>query len=112
MSNNQTDLPEQQSKQRQYVTLIYAAFIAGLCSIIYELLIATTVSYFMGDSVKFFSLTIGLYMAAMGIGSYISKFITDKLLQRFVIAEILLGLIGGISIPLLYFTYTTTASVS
>lgn len=108
MSKDPIDLPEQQSNHRQYATLIYAAFIAGLCSIIYELLIATTVSYFMGDSVKFFSLTIGLYMAAMGFGSYISKFITDKLLQRFVIAEILLGLIGGISIPLLYFTYTTT----
>jgi spermidine synthase len=109
MSNVQTDLPENQLQQKQSATLIYAAFIAGLCSIIYELLIATTVSYFMGDSVKFFSLTIGLYMAAMGLGSYISKFITDKLLQRFVIAEILLGLIGGISIPLLYFTYTTTS---
>jgi spermidine synthase len=109
MSNDQTDLPESQLQQKQSATLIYAAFIAGLCSIIYELLIATTVSYFMGDSVKFFSLTIGLYMAAMGVGSYISKFITDKLLQRFVIAEILLGLIGGISIPLLYFTYTTTS---
>ena len=109
MSDDQTTWPKQQSKQRQSATLIYAAFIAGLCSIIYELLIATTVSYFMGDSVKFFSLTIGLYMAAMGLGSYISKFITDKLLQRFVIAEILLGLIGGISIPLLYFTYTTTS---
>lgn len=109
MLNDQTDLPENQLQQKQSATLIYAAFIAGLCSIIYELLIATTVSYFMGDSVKFFSLTIGLYMAAMGLGSYISKFITDKLLQRFVIAEILLGLIGGISIPLLYFTYTTTS---
>jgi spermidine synthase len=108
MSDDQSVLPEQQSKQKQSATLIYTAFIAGLCSIIYELLIATTVSYFMGDSVKFFSLTIGLYMAAMGFGSYISKFITDKLLQRFIIAEILLGVIGGISIPLLYFTYTTT----
>ena len=109
MPNDETYLPEGQSKQKQSATLIYAAFIAGLCSIIYELLIATTVSYFMGDSVKFFSLTIGLYMAAMGLGSYISKFITDKLLQRFVIAEVLLGIIGGVSVPLLYFTYTTTA---
>ena len=39
---------------KQSATLIYTAFIAGLCSIIYELLIATTVSYFMGDSVKVF----------------------------------------------------------
>jgi spermidine synthase len=109
MSNDSIDLIQQPYKKKQSATLIYAAFIAGLCSIIYELLIATTVSYFMGDSVKFFSLTIGLYMAAMGVGSYLSKFITDKLIQRFVIAEILLGFIGGISIPLLYFTYTTTS---
>lgn len=87
------------------VTLIYAAFIAGLCSIIYELLIATTASYFLGDSVKYFSLTIGIYMAAMGAGSFVSKYIDDRLLVRFIVAELLLGLFGGISIPALYFAY-------
>lgn len=87
------------------LTLIYAAFIAGLCSIIYELLIATTASYFLGDSVKYFSLTIGIYMASMGIGSFVSKYIDDDLLKKFVVAEILLGLFGGLSIPLLYFAF-------
>jgi spermidine synthase len=87
------------------LTLIYAAFIAGLCSIIYELLIATTVSYFLGDSVKYFSLTIGMYMAAMGLGSFVSKYIDSGLLRKFIVAELLLGLVGGISIPALYFAY-------
>lgn len=105
------DLNDNQDVKRdrtQSITLVYAAFIAGLCSIIYELLIATTVSYFLGDSVKYFSITIGLYMAAMGAGSYFSKFVTQDLLQKFIIAEILLGLLGGLSVPLLYFSYSDT----
>ncbi|WP_268745319.1 MULTISPECIES: polyamine aminopropyltransferase [Vibrio] len=90
------------------LTLIYAAFIAGLCSIIYELLIATTASYFLGDSVKYFSLTIGIYMAAMGVGSFVSKYMDKNLLRKFIVAELLLGLCGGMSIPLLYFSYAYT----
>lgn len=83
----------------------FTIFIAGLCSIIYELLISTTSSYFLGDSVTQFSLVIGIYMAAMGLGSYLSKFITDKLLEWFIKIEIILGLIGGSSVPILYFVF-------
>lgn len=89
-------------------TLIYAVFVAGLCSIVYELLIATTTAYFMGDSVKWFSLTIGLYMAAMGAGAYISKFVQEKLLPSFIAMEVCLGLLGGLSVPVLYFSFSHT----
>lgn len=84
---------------------IIAVFIAGLCSIIYELLISTTTSYFLGDSVKQFSITIGVYMAAMGVGSYLSKFLDQKILSKFVMVELLLGTIGGISVPILYYFF-------
>lgn len=84
---------------------ISAIFVAGLCSLIYELLISTTSSYFLGDSVKQFSLTIGVYMAAMGVGSFLSKYIDDELLEWFIKVEILLGLVGGMSVPFLYFTF-------
>jgi len=89
--------------------LIIAVFLAGLCSIVYELLISTTSSYFLGDSVKQFSLTIGVYMAAMGLGSYLSKFIDQKLLVSFIWIELGLGLAGGASVPILYgsFHYLT-----
>lgn len=82
--------------------LIIAVFIAGLCSIVYELLISTTSSYFLGDSVKQFSLTIGIYMAAMGLGSYLSKYLEDRLLRHFIWIELGLGLVGGASVPILY----------
>jgi len=92
---------------KQSAALVYAAFVAGLCSIVYELLIATTVSYFQGDSVTWFSLTIGLYMAAMGAGSYCSKFINEQLLRRFLLVETALALVGGLSVPLLYLSYVS-----
>lgn len=87
------------------LTLLFAAFGSGLCSIIYELLIATTASYFLGDSVMFFSLTIGIYMASMGIGTFLSKYISRDLLERFIQVEIALALLGGISVPVLYMAY-------
>lgn len=80
-------------------------FLAGLCSLIYELLISTTSSYFLGDSVMQFSLTIGIYMAAMGIGSYLTKFLEGSLLEWFVKIELILGLVGGASVPILYFIF-------
>lgn len=88
--------------------LIFSIFIAGLCSIVYELLISTTSSYFMGDSIKQFSITIGLYMAAMGLGSYLSRLLTKRLLLRFIQVEIILGLLGGLAVPLLYIAYAYT----
>lgn len=78
---------------------------AGLCSIVYELLISTTSSYFLGDSVKQFSLTIGIYMFAMGVGSFLTKFVKERELEAFIRTELLLGLLGGLSVPLLYFLF-------
>ncbi len=93
--------------KKDVMVLIFSVFVAGLCSIIYELLIATTSSYFLGDSITQFSLTIGIYMAAMGVGSYCSRLIDEKhLLARFIFAEIVLALLGGASVPLLYVMFS------
>ena len=42
-----------------------SVLVVALCGIVYELLIATVSSYLLGDSVRQFSVTIGLFMAAM-----------------------------------------------
>lgn len=105
MSSAETEINAQINQQRQASALIYGAFVAGLCSIVYELLIATTVSYFLGDSVTYFSVTIGLYMAAMGAGSYCSKFVSEQLALRFLQLETALAVVGGLSVPLLYLSY-------
>lgn len=112
--SSQSDLAATEDpRKKETFILIASVFIAGLCSLIYELLISTTSSYFLGDSIKQFSLTIGFYMAAMGIGSYLSRLISDThLIEKFVGMEIVLGLLGGISVPVLYLAFTFTDSYS
>jgi len=87
------------------MVLFLSVFIVGLCTIVYELLIGTVSSYLVGDSVKQFSITIGLSMSAMGIGTWLSRHIRHNLLQWFIIVELALGVIGGLSVPLLYGVY-------
>lgn len=103
MGQNGVEAP--QKGHRETSVLVIAVFIAGLCSIIYQLLISTTSSYFLGDSVKQFSLTMGLYMASMGAGAWLSRYIRSELIRNFVYLEIALGFLGGASVPLLYFCY-------
>lgn len=82
-----------------------------MCSIIYELLISTVSSYFLGDSVKQFSIIIGFYLAAMGFGSWLSRFFKNDLIFSFVWIELLLGVVGAFSVPLcyIYFSYADFA---
>ena len=44
----------------------------------------------------------------MGVGSWFSKFIDTKLLLRFIQVELSLALVGGSSVGILYFLYSTT----
>ena len=85
--------------------LLAAVFAAAACAIVYELLIGSTSSYFLGDSVEQFSLTIGFFLFAMGVGSWLSRLIKKELLARFIALEIWLGLIGGCAVAVLYLAY-------
>lgn len=86
--------------------LLFCVFVVGFCTIIYELLIGSLSSYFIGDSIKQFSITIGLTMTAMGIGTLISRFFKKNLIYSFIFIEILIAIVGGLSVPILYFIYS------
>ncbi len=98
---NPTDQIEALSSQ-QLAILQVSVLVVALCGIIYELIIATVSSYLLGDSVFQFSVTIGLFMFAMGIGSYLSKQIYRDLVANFVLIEIVISLFGGLSSSLLF----------
>lgn len=82
--------------------LLVTTLLISICSIIYELIISSISSYLQGDSITQFSITIGLYMTAMGIGSYLSKFIKEKLFNKFVFIELSVGILGGFSSLILF----------
>jgi len=100
------DLPATQTG----VLLISIAIVA-LCGIVYELIIGTVSSYLMGNSVYQFSLTIGFFMFSMGIGSYLSKFIADRLVQYFIYVEMALAVVGGICSLSLFLTFPFTPAL-
>ena len=72
------------------------------CSMVYELIISAVSSYLVGDSTLQYSVTIGLYMFAMGFGSFLSKYIKKDLFNWFVNIEIGVGILGGLSSLLLF----------
>lgn len=86
--------------------LVLSVFIVASCGLAYELIAGALASYVLGDSVLQFSTIIGTYLFAMGIGSHLSKYVPEnKVLQRFIEIEILVGLIGGLSAIFLFLAF-------
>ena len=94
-----------QLSTKQTAILLISILIVALCGIAYELIIGTVSSYLLGNSVYQFSLTIGFFMFAMGVGSYLSKLLTGNLIQSFISVEVAISLIGGICSLLLLMVF-------
>lgn len=86
--------------------LFLNVLIVATCGLIYELLAGTLASYVLGDSITQFSLIIGIYLFAMGVGSWLSRFIDTGLARRFVDIELAVAVLGGFSAPLLFLTFS------
>ena len=82
--------------------LFVNVLVIAACGLIYELLAGTVASYLLGDSVTQFSFVIGLYLSALGVGAWLSRFLDRDLAARFVDVELAVALIGGLSAPLLF----------
>lgn len=103
-----TDLTDRRPRE---IWLLIATFLVAISGLIYELIAATTSSYLIGDSVRQFSLVIGVFLSAMGLGAWLSRYVTEAV-SGFVLAQILLGLVGGFMAPMLFFGYASLDSVS
>ena len=80
--------------------MIYTfTFILAFCSIAYELLLGQSLSAFLGNTVLRYSVTIGLYMLSMGIGSLLAegRFVRHPVTTLLKI-ELLLTVTGGFSV--------------
>ena len=101
-----SDLPDLYLKDRSSVSLLLLSVcLIAVCAIVYELVIAALSSYLLGNSIYQFSITIGLFMSSMGIGSFLSKYFKQSLIARFIQIEIAVGFVGGVSTVVLFNTY-------
>ena len=87
------------------ILLLISVFVIATCGLVYELIAGTLASYLLGDSVTQFSTIIGCYLFAMGIGSYLSRFVNRNLLGFFIRVEILIGAVGGSSAAILFLLF-------
>lgn len=90
--------------------LLANVLVIAVCGLIYELQAAALSSFVLGDSVTQYSLIIGLYLSAMGLGAYLSGFIERGLARAFLEIELAVALVGGVSVPVLYLLYTKPAA--
>ena len=90
--------------------LFVSVLLIAACGLVYELVASSLASYLLGDSVLQFSTVIGTYLFAMGIGSWLSRYITRGLVERFITIELMVGLVGGFSSMLLFLSFAYTSS--
>jgi spermidine synthase len=97
-------------KVSQERLLLFSVFVLSLCGITYELVLGSLATYLLGNPVQQYSLTIGIFLSSMGIGSYLSRFLVKNILRDFIIIEIALGFIGGLSVLLLNMMFSFSVS--
>ncbi|WP_216851111.1 polyamine aminopropyltransferase [Acidisphaera sp. L21] len=90
--------------------LLVSVFVIATCGLVYELIAGTLASYLLGDSVTQFSTVIGVYLSAMGVGSWLSGRLERDLLALFIRTEILIGLVGGFSAAALFLLFDQVTS--
>ncbi len=105
-------LPASAAPRLSAPLLYLTVLVIATSGLVYELLAGTLASYVLGDSVTQFSTTIGVYLFAMGIGSYASRFVGDDVARRFLEVELACALVGGTSAPLLFFAFARAESFS
>jgi len=77
------------------IALLASVFVVAACGLVYELSAAALSSYLLGDSVLQFSTVIGTYLFAMGVGSWLSRYVERQLPAHFLRIELLVALVGG-----------------
>ena len=78
------------------VVLLVSVFVVAACGLVYELAAGSLASYLLGDSVLQFSTIIGTYLFAMGVGSWLSRYLERQLVAHFLRIELMVGLVGGL----------------
>ena len=84
------------------IALLASVFVIAACGLVYELAAGTLASYLLGDSVLQFSTIIGTYLFAMGVGSWLSRYLERQLAAQFLRIELLVGVIGGLMPAILF----------
>lgn len=108
-------------KPDQRWLLMIAAAVSSICGLAVELLLGTLASYLVGNQALSYGISVGVFLAAMGLGSYLSQFIAvnqtnspslqHQLLLVFVKVELLIAPLTAV-LPLgLFAVFVSNGSI-
>lgn len=101
-------VPADRSRAPLHAALFTTVLLIAACGLVYELVAGALASYLLGDSVTQFSTIIGMYLFAMGVGSWLSRFIGRGLATRFVQIQLMVAVVGGFSSTALFLAFAYT----
>ncbi|MBO4207048.1 polyamine aminopropyltransferase [Micromonospora echinofusca] len=82
--------------------VLAAVFVCAACGLVYELALVALGSYLIGDTVGQASIVLGVMVFAMGVGALAAKPLQPRAAAAFAAIELLLALLGGLSVLGLY----------
>src|SRR5689334_16212099 len=92
--------------------LLYATVVVvSTCGLVYELVAGAVSTYLLGDSVTQLSTVIGVHLSAMGVGAWLSKYVEERVAERFIDCQIAASFVGGLAAPILYVAFAETSHV-
>jgi spermidine synthase len=94
------------SRRAARVVLLAAVFLCAACGLVYELALITLGQYLVGGTIYQTSLVLGVFVCAMGLGSFASKPLLPRAAAGFALVELSLALAGGLSVLALYAAYS------
>mgnify|MGYP007116554491 CR=1 FL=1 len=87
------------------VGLLAVVFVCAACGLVYELALVSLGSYLIGNTATQASIVLAVMVFAMGVGSLATKRLTRFAALAFALIEAALGIIGGLSVILLYLAF-------
>src|SRR5215472_16175844 len=91
------------NSHRAIAILALTMFVTGFTGFVFECILSTVATYVLGNSVEQFSITIGLMLACMGLGSFAQQYVKARRpILPFVGVELLLVTIGGFAPVAMY----------
>jgi len=83
--SGEVDARPSDPRARRQALLLYAVLLVlAATGLAYELSLGAVESFLLGDPIVHFALIISGYMAALGLGAYLSSWVKQNLEQRFV----------------------------
>jgi spermidine synthase len=88
------------------VLLAFCMFSTGAAGLVEQYVLATMTTIILGNSIEQFSLVIACMMLMMGVSGLVQRVMSDRnLLQKFILVEIMIALLGAFSPLMIYAAY-------